>query len=158
MTSSTAVYPLPERSGPRPRTTPTNPHQQLDQHPDPVVIERLAERLFALPGVVEAPSMISVPGARALLLADGPVNPQAVMVGSEFAHLHPLPDGSLHVSLPPARAREAIESGWAEAHPLARFFHSGLVMLYAPRDDGEADVVTGLVREAYRFARGESQL
>ena len=154
MSTSAPLFALPRRPGPRPRTTPTNPHQQLDQHPNEAVIERLAGRLFSLPGVVEAPSMVSVPGARALLLIDGPVNPRATMAGREFAHLHPLPDGSLHVSLPPARAREAIEAGWAELHPLAGLFHSGLVMLYAPRDDEETDVVLTLVRDALAFARG----
>jgi Family of unknown function (DUF5519) len=145
---------LPLRSGPRPRTTATNPHTQLDQRPDAAVIARLAERLFALPGVIERPSMISVPGARALWLEEGDGDPRAFMVGREFAHLHPLPDGSLHVSLPPDRAPEAIEAGWAEQHPLAHVFHPGLVMLYAPRDDSEADVVVQLVAEAHRFAGG----
>jgi len=56
---------LPARAGDRPRTTPTNPHTQLDQQPaDAYVVEELARRAFALPGVVEAPSGISVPGAQ----------------------------------------------------------------------------------------------
>ena len=46
--------PLPTRAGERPRTTPTNPHTQLDQQPtDLRWFEELAERVFALPGVVE---------------------------------------------------------------------------------------------------------
>src|SRR5438876_3005095 len=54
---------LPARPGERPRTTPTNPHTQLDQQPlDAAVVEELARRIFALPGVVERPSGISVPG------------------------------------------------------------------------------------------------
>jgi hypothetical protein len=64
--------PPPVRVGERPRTTPTNPHTQLDQQPtDLRWVEELAERVFALPGVVEEPSRISVPGARALVLAPG---------------------------------------------------------------------------------------
>ena len=62
--------PLPPRAGARPRTTPTNPHTQLDQQPtDQRLADELARRAFALPGVVEEPSGISVPGARALVLA-----------------------------------------------------------------------------------------
>ena len=57
---------LPERSGPQPRTTPTNPHTQLEQNPDRTAVEELARRIFALPDVKERPSEISVPGARAL--------------------------------------------------------------------------------------------
>jgi hypothetical protein len=85
---------LPTREGDRPRTTPSNPHTQLDQQPtDPRLVEELARRAFALPGVVEQPSGISVPGARALVLADGePTGPsEAFLIGREFAHLHPSP-------------------------------------------------------------------
>jgi Family of unknown function (DUF5519) len=144
---------LPRRRGVRPATTPSNPHTQLDQNPDPAVVDRLAARLFSLPGVVERPSAISVPGARALWLTEGEHASRAFMVGREFAHIHPLPDGSLHASLPAERAAEAIEAGWAEPHPLAHMLHPGLVMLYAPRDDAEVDVVAGLVADALELAR-----
>lgn len=104
---------LPERDGPRPRTTPTNPHTQLEQNPDNSIVEELARRVFALPGVEERPSAISVPGARALWLREEiPAGPrEAFMIGREFAHIHPLPDGSLHAALPPEIAEEAIEKG-----------------------------------------------
>jgi len=84
---------LPKRSGPRPRTTPTNPHTQLEQNPEGEVVDELARRVFALPGVEERPSAISVPGARALWLREGlPSGPQeAFMIGREFAHIHPCP-------------------------------------------------------------------
>jgi hypothetical protein len=93
---------LPKRSGPRPRTTPTNPHTQLEQNPERDVVEELARRVFALPGVEERPSAISVPGARALWLReDVAAGPQeAFMIGREFAHIHPMPDGSLHAPWP----------------------------------------------------------
>ena len=90
---------LPRRTGPRPRTTPTNPHSQLDQHPPAEVIADLARGLFGFPGVREAPSMISVPGARAAM---------------------------------------------------------NIVMLYAPRDAAELNVVLGLLRAGYEHARGET--
>ena len=149
---------LPERGGPRPRTTPTNPHTQLEQNPRPEMVEELARRDFTLPGVEERPSAVSVPGARALWLredvAAGP--PEAFMVGREFAHIHPLPDGSLHAALPPEVARDAVRKGWAEQHPVARVggIPPNVVMIYAPRDAGEVGVVAGLVEEAYRYAGG----
>ena len=79
---------LSERSGPRPRTTPTNPHTQLEQNPDRAAGEGLARRVFALPDVEERPSEISVPGARALWLRkEVPAGPrEAFMIGREFAH------------------------------------------------------------------------
>jgi hypothetical protein len=149
---------LPERGGERPQTTPTNPHTQLDQQPaDPHLVEELARRAFALPGVVEQPSAISVPGARALVLADGEPTgpPDAFLIGREFAHLHPSPDHSLHVMLPPELVDEAIEAGWAENHPVALrgLIPRTAVMLYAPRDEAELDVVESLVQASHAFAR-----
>ena len=146
---------LPKRRGSRPTTTPTNPHTQLEQNPKREVVEELARRVFALPGVEERPSAISVPGARALWLREGvPAGPpEAFVIEREFAHIHPMPDGSLHAALPPEVAQEAIRKGWAEQHPVARMPHN-VVMVYAPRDAREIEVVTGLVAEAYRYAGG----
>lgn len=147
---------LLQRSGPRPRTTPTNPHTQLEQNPDTSIVVELARRVFSLPGVEERPSAISVPGARALWLREEvPAGPrEAFMIGREFAHVHPMPDGSLHAALPPEVAREAIEKGWAEQHPVARmgYIPQNVVMIYAPRDAEEVEVVASLVTESYRYA------
>src|SRR4030081_3678359 len=95
--------PLPPRAGARPRTTPTNPHTQLDQQPtDSRLVDELARRAFALPGVVEEPSAISVPGERALVLPPSkPVGPsESFLIDREFAHIHPDPDHSLYAMLP----------------------------------------------------------
>jgi hypothetical protein len=150
---------LPQRAGSRPRTTPTNPHTQLDQQPvDPALAGELARRVFSLPGVVEEPSGISVPGARALVLApDEPAGPpEAFLVGREFAHLHPAPDHSAHAMLPLDLARAADDAGWAEPHPVARMglIPETAVMLYAPRDDDELAVIEMLIRASREFAGG----
>ena len=149
---------LPERAGQRPGTTPTNPHTQLDQNPEEVLVRELAQKVFALSDVEERPSAISVPGAQALWLRDEvPAGPQeAFMIGREFAHIHPLPDGSLHAALPPELAEEAIEKGWAEQHPVARmgYIPPNVVMIYAPRNAEEIEIVAGLVTESYRYAGG----
>lgn len=155
---------LPERRGPRPRTTATNPHSQLDQQPPPAgaasLRDALAEAVFALADVREGPSAVSVPGARALWLAPAAARGprEAFLVGTEFAHLHPAPDWSLHAALPPALAEEAIARGWAEVHPVARrgVLPPNVVMIYAPRDEAEVKVVADLVRAAHAFARGEA--
>jgi Family of unknown function (DUF5519) len=149
---------LPLRSGPRPQTTPTNPHTQLDQQPaDPRLPEELARRVFALPGVTQQPSRISVPGARALVLdPDQPTGPpEAFLIEREFAHLHPSPDHSAHAMLPPDVVSEAVDAGWAEPHPVARLglIPPTAVMLYAPRDDEELSVIESLIRASHAFAR-----
>ena len=150
--------PLPVRNGDRPRTTPTNPHTQLDQQPsDSRWTEELARRVFDLPGVVEKPSRVSVPGARALVLEpDEPTGPsQAFLIDREFAHLHPAPDHSLHAMLPPELVTEAVAAGWAEPHPVALrgLIPATAVMLYAPRDEAELETIERLVRASHAFAR-----
>lgn len=52
------------RGGSRPRTTPTNPHTQLEESPGRGIVEELARRAFALPNEEERPSGISMPGAK----------------------------------------------------------------------------------------------
>lgn len=153
---------LPRRPGPRPLTTSENPHQQLDQHPPPDLIARFAARCFSLAGVIGRPSLVSVRGARALCveksLGTGPR--AAFLIGREFAHIHPPPDGSMHLALPPKDAQEVIAKGWGEQHPVARagYLPPGIVMVYAPRDDRELEIVLDIVQAAFRFASGDAQM
>ena len=148
---------LPRRRGGRPTTTSDFPHSQLDQQPDdPGVRNDVARRAFALDGVLERDSIISVPGARALVLAeDRPVGPDAAFLrGREFAHFHPGPDWSLHLALPDSTADLAIERGWGELHLIARTeeLPGSVVMVYAPRDPEEAEVVMTLLQASRDFA------
>jgi hypothetical protein len=148
---------LPRRRGSRPSTTSEFPHSQLDQQPeDPAVRNDLARRAFALEGVRERDSIISVPGARGLFLAeDRAAGPEAAFIrGREFAHFHPGPDWSLHLAMPDALADLAIERGWAELHLIARTekLPGSVVMAYAPRDHEEADVVMALIEASLAFA------
>lgn len=148
---------LPARSTPRPETSRGMPHAQIGIAPDPAVDRELRRRAYALPGVLDRPSVISVPGARALWLADDVelVRPEAILRGREFAHIHP--DGSLHATLSPQRAQEAIAAGWAEPHPIAEQLGAGgLVMIYTPLTMQELDVVVGLVVDSYSFVTGRA--
>ncbi len=134
------------------------PHQQLTQNAPPELQEALFARGAALPGVRVGRSGVSVPGARAFILdealAQGP--PEAFVVGTEFAHLHPPYDGSLHLSLPAEAAADLETRGWGELHPLA---HMGVMpptalMVFGPRDAEELEVVWTIVQASHAFARG----
>ncbi|MBX7481709.1 luciferase family protein [Qipengyuania qiaonensis] len=149
---------LEKRAGPRPRTTQTNPHSQIDQLPRPLLSHDLIERLAALPGISLGPSGRAPYGTIGLYLSEddarGPE--RAFLLPREFAHLHPEPDGSLHLPLPePVRSR-AIAAGWAEPHPLAGqpSVSPDIVMVYAPRDAEEIEIVATLVASAWAYARG----
>lgn len=134
------------------------PHTQTTQNAPPAMQEALLARVAALADVRVAPSHVSVPGARGFHLdpaaARGP--PEAFQRHTEFAHLHPPRDGSLHARLPADLAREAIDAGWAEPHPLAAqgILPEGMVMLYGPRDPEELETVFRLVEASWRYARG----
>lgn len=131
------------------------PHAQVGIVAQPAVDRELRRRAYLLPGVLDRPSVISVPGARALWLADDVdlARPEAILRGREFAHIHP--DGSLHATLAPERAREAIAAGWAEPHPIAEHVGvPGLVMIYTPLTMEELDVVFTLVVDSYNFVTG----
>lgn len=158
----TTMLHVPHRPGPKPRTTQTNPHQQLDQRPPAELIELMTQRCFAFAQVVERPSLISVKGARALYLKPGVLSgPRAAfLIEREFAHIHPLPDGSMHLALPAETAREVIDKGWGEPHPVARMglIPAGIIMVYAPRDANELAVVMHIVEASHRFALGQIEL
>ena len=150
-------FEYPKRKNSRPPTNKGMPHSQIGVEPIPEVNAELFRRCFALPDVTNRPTVISVPGARALWLReDLPlVHPEVIARGREFAHIPP--DGSLHVVLPPESARQAIEKDWAEPHPIAHYMgHEGMVMLYTPLDLDELDVVFQLVMESYNYVTGRS--
>jgi hypothetical protein len=152
-----ATYLETKRAGSRPRTTPTNPHTQLDQNAPPALQEELFARSAGLTGVLVGPSHVSVPGARAFHLpgCSRPA-PAGFMLEREFAHLHPPADGSLHMSLPPTIVDAVIDNGWAEYHPLAgkHGLPRNIVMVYGPRDQAELEIVAALVRASHDHACG----
>lgn len=150
---------LPVRRGPRPRTTDEIPHRQISDNPDPVVFERMKAKFLHLQGTEVGASLISVPGATALFVPeDHDCNPEAFLTGREFAHIHPAADGSFHMMLPPSDAELVVERGWGEQHLWARTgrLPANTVMIYAPRDDAEIEVVLQIVNAAHRFARKAS--
>jgi hypothetical protein len=154
------VSSLPVRSGPRPQTGPSMPHQQLNDNAPAEIQEKLFERARSLSGVRIGPSRVSVPGARAFFMEDtSRAQPDAFMIGSEFAHLHPSYDGSLHLVLPAEAANKVIEKGWGEIHPMARGGGRSAVplMVFGPRNDEELEVVWLILQASFEFAGGLDQ-
>ena len=149
---------LPARTTPIPPTTNSVPHIQLGVKPNLALSEELLARVVGIPDVEVRNTVISLPGAKGFWLNDklALVNPQVLVGGREFAHVHP--DGSLHASLPPELAVKAVEAGWATPHPWAkkRPGWEGFVMIYTPPDAAALDVVFGLVLESYNFVTGRS--
>ena len=151
-----AAETLPSRTTPIPETTPSVPHVQIGVRPVPELSEALLARVSELPGVQLGATRLSLPGAVGFQLSDDTklARPEAIVGGREFAHLHP--DGSLHASLDPALAQQAIEAGWAVAHPWAgqRPGFDGFVMIFTPTTTAELGIVTRLVELSYSYVTG----
>lgn len=151
-----AAETLPSRMTPIPETTFGVPHVQIGVQPVPELSEMLLARVAELPGVQLGATRLSLPGAVGFQLSDDVklARPEAIVGGREFAHLHP--DGSLHASLDPALAHQAIEAGWAVAHPWAgqRPGFGGYVMIFTPTTPEELRIVTRLVEFSYSHVTG----
>lgn len=148
---------LPQRQGERPRTTNGVPHVQVDFEGKAELSAELARRVSEFPGVTLGATRVSLPGALGFQLSsDMPLaQPNSIVGGLEFAHLHP--DGSLHASLDPELAVAAVQAGWAVAHPWAdqNDGWEGFVMIYSPLNEQELDVVTQLVEQSYAYITGK---
>lgn len=145
---------LPVRNGPPPKTESQPPHLQLSDRSPPDIHAALCEFAFgSLDHVREMPTLISVPSSRALWLDERMTAPAKAFMpprGSrEFAHVHA--DGSLHAVLDPASEAELLAKGWGEPHP---WKHRGVneMMVYAPRDREELEVVKSIIRASWRQA------
>ena len=147
---------LPFRDGPRPATTAGVPHVQINANVDPGFSVELLRRVSALPGVEIRETVVSLRGAMGFWLDDTLLlaHPEVIVGGREFAHIHP--DGSLHASLPPELADEAVAAGWAIHHPWAnqRAGWTGFVMIYTPANAAELEVVHLLILKSYNFVTG----
>lgn len=150
---------LAPRDGEPPLTTRPGgglvfPHQQVTQLAPIELQDHLVARVSTLAFLRIGDSCVSVPGARAFSLhethANGPG--EAFQCGTEFAHVHPPGDGSLHMTLPPAVYEAVLDARWGEPHPV-----SGTMLVFGPRDRPELDTVWQLVLCSYRFALGEDQ-
>jgi phospholipase/carboxylesterase len=140
---------LPSRPGDPPLVSGPEPHEQVSQAAPVALQDRLVELVAALPGVAVGPSFVAVPGARAFhlppQLARGPV--AAFQAGTEFAHIHPPYDGSLHLTVPGRLKESAVEAGWGVPHPV-----TGVLLLYGPRDEPELAVAWSMLQASYRYA------
>lgn len=149
---------LPLRDSPIPSTTNSVPHVQIGVKADPDVSAQLLLQVSEIPGVEIRETVISLPGAKGFWINESVTiaRPDVIVGGREFAHMHP--DGSLHASLSPEVAKEAVKLGWATYHPWAnqRPGWEGFVMIYTPGSKEELEVVVQLVLGSYNFVTGNS--
>ena len=150
--------PLPVRAGARIKTSGRVPHVQVGVDAVAELNRDLFKLAFSLPGLEKRPTIVSLPGATGMWLAEEVpvVQPKAIVSGREFAHIHS--DGSLHAPLPYARALELVEKGWGERHPWADRNEGweGFVMLFSVGSREELQVLAQLVTESYNYVTGRN--
>jgi hypothetical protein len=151
---------LPKRNGSRPKIAGIAPQRQLDQHGCAEMYQILRTSLENL--AVKHPDMFRV-GTSCFekkglaLFARDPINPTC---RGEVCHVHHS-DRSLHMNLHPDDAKIVLEKGWGERHPLARggwmkaYVPREFIMIYAPRNRMELDVVCRIIEAAGFWVSGE---
>lgn len=146
---------LTNREDSAPLTTSTSPHKQLSQNGNYHIHNKLMLWTNTMSFVEIKPSKISKSGATGLFVSEKVklINPHAV-IDREFGHIHPYPDGSLHLFLPMTDAKEVVVRGWGEYHPLAfiKEVPSNFIMLYSPRSEDELSLIKDIVLRSYSFA------
>ena len=148
---------LPERKGVAPEIGQEPPQLQfLDLGPENIRIALKKWAFSSFPNVVEHDTMISVQTSRAMWLNENipAAHNDAFMppAGSrEFCHFHE--DGSFHAVVDNSVEQEIFDKKWGVRH---MYYDRGVkeMLVYAPRDEHELDVVKWIVIESYRYASG----
>ncbi|KAF2019082.1 hypothetical protein BU24DRAFT_112186 [Aaosphaeria arxii CBS 175.79] len=150
---------LPKRRGPRPIIAGIAPQRQQSQRSSPSTYAALVARLRLLAQeprnmLLERTSCFEKHSSG--LFARTPITRTC---GGEICHAHPS-DGSMHLTLHPADVKVVIEAGWGERHPLARggwfrrFVPREFVLVYAPREEADLEVLMEVVGAAVWWVSG----
>ncbi|KAF2628601.1 hypothetical protein BU25DRAFT_409639 [Macroventuria anomochaeta] len=81
------------------------------------------------------------------------INPVAHKIFYEVAHVHPK-ENSLHVYVSPKDAKTIVSRGWGQRFPVTWLAPPSWIMVYAPRNERELEVVKEIVRAAICHAVG----
>jgi hypothetical protein len=153
------TFELPVRKGPIPEIGQEPPQLQFsDLGPENIKIALKKWAFSSFPHAKEHDTLISVPTSRALWLDESisPAHEDAFMPPSgsrEFCHLHA--DGSLHAVVDSSVEKEILEKQWGVRH---MYFDRGVkeMLIFAPRNEPELEIVKRLIVESYRYASGQS--
>ncbi|KAF2856095.1 hypothetical protein T440DRAFT_513185 [Plenodomus tracheiphilus IPT5] len=150
---------VPKRLGERPEVRGIAPQRQQTQKSNGKVYARLMEKIKGLAAdsenqLVERTSCFEKHSSG--LFTTVPITRTC---GGEICHAHPS-DGSMHMTMHPADANLIMRMGWGERHPLARggwcrrFVPREFMLVYAPRDEGEVEIVSRMIAAGVWWASG----
>ncbi|CAG5157101.1 uncharacterized protein ALTATR162_LOCUS4893 [Alternaria atra] len=150
---------LPSRKGSKPLVQGIAPQRQQTQKSSEGIYRCLVQKIKALASdprnrLMERTSCFEKHSSG--LFTSVPITRTC---GGEICHAHPS-DGSMHMTLHPADANLMIERGWGERHPLARggwcrkFVPREFMLVYAPRDEEEVEVVAKIIAAGIWWVSG----
>ncbi|EXJ73002.1 uncharacterized protein A1O5_04151 [Cladophialophora psammophila CBS 110553] len=170
------IMALPDRKGGRPVILGIAPQRQFSQCPE----KEMNARVLALfssfvqsnPNLLQQRISVVEKHHYALfvhpsILAEPANTPEiATVANGELGHIHG--DSSLHLYFSPADAKVLVERGWAQRHRCARtqpWWFGGLknmwgigdtfLIVYAPRNYEELDVLGTLIKASIMFMTGD---
>ena len=151
---------LKKRPGDPPVIGQEPPQLQYSDQSPKAIYDAVHGWLFdpkTFPNAEKNPTKISVPTSEAIFLNPGitAAHDDAFMPpkGSrEFAHLHK--DGSCHIVVNNEVEDEVLAKSWGVRH---MYYKRGVkeILVYAPRNEEEVEVLKMLLRESYKYANGE---
>ncbi|KAL2824574.1 hypothetical protein BJY01DRAFT_164658 [Aspergillus pseudoustus] len=168
---------LPKRNGERPTMgTFAAPQRQRDQLPSQEIKDKLMDAYGAFLArnahiVDRVPSILERYTDAAHVGNSIPLTPIAAQMKREVCHVHGTSDHSIHVTLSPADSKRVLESGWGQRFTLAgssvfknlsfgkmSALPSEYILIYAPRNEEEIEVVMGIVKASVRYVTGSSDV
>lgn len=125
-------------------------HRQLNQNNSNPFWHDIIAEVKSWPHIIKKHSGVSVQGAVGFYIDSkyASKNSLKFMRSTEFGHLHPISDGSMHLIVPSQVKEELLKAKWAEQHPR----NNKLIMLYAPRTKDEYKLVINVLKVAYQNA------
>ena len=149
---------LPERTGETPQIGQTPPQLQFSDKSPRDIYQKFHDWMFStFPKVRKEPTRISVPSSIAMWLdenedvghIDAFMPPSG---GREFTHVHL--DGSFHTVVGTDVENEIIAKKWGVRH---MYYDRGVkeVLVYAPRNEEEVEIVKSIVVKSYEYATGK---
>ncbi|KAF2465620.1 uncharacterized protein BDR25DRAFT_295261 [Lindgomyces ingoldianus] len=152
---------IPVRAGPRPKLTRwTLPQRQFRDPITPTAAEALLNMMpstaTSFPQTIRSgPSKTEGGTGPAIYVQPScpTINPVAHKIFYEVAHVHPA-ENSLHVYVSPRDARTVVQAGWGQRFPVTWLAPPSWIMVYAPRNEEEVEVVEKIVKAAAMFAVG----
>lgn len=158
-TMNKTEFNLPKRVGEAPEVGKTTPQLQFSDKSPRDIYHELYEWMFStFPKVRKEPTRISVPSSTAMWLDEDEreAHNDAFMPpkGSrEFAHIHL--DGSIHAVVDEDIEDEIIRKNWGVRHPLYYSYGVKEILVYAPRNEEETEILKSIIAKSYEYATGE---